>query len=163
MLHRILRYLLPALFAAATGVAHSQPEWRVLGSFSTSIVQRKGTASEFTHTTGYTLLRRGTEVCGEWYEWSSTHMREGLLVGRIHGNMLEMRQCPDQAEACAMNTLDDEGRLQFRVTTLALEDGFTSAVGATARYRKHKPTAGLWETNMPLIAPAFFASCKRDG
>jgi len=163
MPNRILRHLLPALLAAVTTVTNSQPQWRVLGSYSMSVVQQKGTTSEFTHTTGYTLLRRGTEVCGEWYEWSSTHMREGLLVGRIHGNTLEVKQCTDQAETCAMNTTNDEGRLQFRITTQALEESVTSAVGATSRYKKHNSTAALWETGMPQAAPAFFASCKRDG
>ena len=163
MLNRTLRHLLPALLAAVTTVAHTQPKWQVLGSFSRSVVERKGTTSEYAYTTGYTLLRRGTEVCGEWYEWSSKHMREGLLVGRIRGNTLEVKGCSDQAESCALTSADEGRRLQLWVTASALEDRTTSAAGTTFRYRKHKPTTALWETNMPLVAPEFFASCNRDG
>lgn len=163
MLNRILRHMLPALLVAVTTVAHTQPKWQVLGSFSKSVVERKGTMSEYAYTTGYTLLRRGNEVCGEWYEWSSKHMREGLLVGRIRGDTLEMKRCPDQAESCESSSTDEGHRLLFRVAALALEDRATSAARPAMRYRRTKSTAALWETNMPMVAPAFFASCNRDG
>jgi hypothetical protein len=163
MINRTIRQLLAALLAAASTGAHTEPNWHVLGSFSKSVVERKGTMSEYTYTSGYTLLRRGTEICGEWYDWSSKHMREVLVVGRIQGNTLEVKECSDQAESCELNSADEGRRLQLSITATALEDRTTSAARTTLRYRKHKSTASVWETNMPLVAPTFFASCNRDG
>ena len=141
---------------AATG----QAETAFTGSFSATTITNAGKASEFVHTSGYTLVQRGTQVCGEWYEWTSKHMREGLVQGQVKNGILELAVCSDQEAECTF-AVPLEKPQRFKVTKRALELLISPASGNSIRYMRDKPTEAFWETNMPSIAPKFFEACKR--
>lgn len=113
------------------------------GSFSWREVVKGSGGSEFTNYVSYSLLQKGSYVCGSWFSSTGPFAveRKGIVAGRATGSSLIASVCgdpeddPDRVVTCPVPDLQDSGTpaSSHPVQFLAGQDAIVLLGGAGGR------------------------------
>jgi hypothetical protein len=132
------------------------------GTFSSVVVKDKGLPSEGAWIFQYKFKQVGNRVCGEWWSETPKRVQEGLVVGKVSGNILTLVDCPDQESICTFVNFDDpkSDRARYKVSASRLEHIGGNYGGSNIVYRREKSAEPSWNTYQARDSAEFLKECR---